>query len=227
MIPFLSNTKPSLSPLKRKPQTNHSCFFSSKTLKLLLLAFLGMTPVVGFVADIANAGISVARGNYADASINLAAAVPGAGQAVMGAKMAAVGFGVYKSAKFAKGASSSFSGAANKIDDVSVKWPKNRGFVAGEGGRASVLPGQTLDRFGGNHGSFMSPSGTPASARSLTPGTELKPLNSFEVLKPFEVDAGRAAPWFKQPGGGGAKGVISYCLRKLKGSVQLFMNILA
>ena len=120
----------------------------------------------------------------------------------MGAKMAAVGFGVYKSAKFAKGASSSFSGAANKIDDVSVKWPKNRGFVAGEGGRASVLPGQTLDRFGGNHGSFMSPSGTPASARSLTPGTELKPLNSFEVLKPFEVDAGRAAPWFKQPGGG-------------------------
>ena len=78
------------------------------------LSFLGMTPVVGFVADIANAGISVARGNYADASINLAAAVPGAGQAVMGAKMAAVGFGVYKSAKFAKGAGSSFSGVGNK-----------------------------------------------------------------------------------------------------------------
>ena len=42
----------------------------------------------------------------------------------------------------------------------------------------------------------------PASARSLAPGAELKPLNSFEVLKPFEVDAGRAAPWFNQPGGG-------------------------
>ena len=67
-------------------RANLSCFFSSKTLKLLLFAFLGMVPVVGFVADIANAGISVARGNYADASINLAAAVPGAGQAVMGAK---------------------------------------------------------------------------------------------------------------------------------------------
>ena len=74
-----------------------------------------MTPVVGFVADVANAGISVARGNYADASINLAAAVPGAGQAVMGAKLAAVGFGVYKSAKFAKNVGSSFSGAGNKI----------------------------------------------------------------------------------------------------------------
>lgn len=92
--------------------------------------------------------------------------------------------------------------AANRIDDVPIKWPENRGFVAGEGGRASVLPGQTLDRFGGNNGSFLSPAGTPASARSLAPGTDLKPLNSFEVLKPFEVDAGRAAPWFNQPGGG-------------------------
>ncbi|MEO0510797.1 MAG: RHS repeat-associated core domain-containing protein [Verrucomicrobiota bacterium] len=59
------------------------------------LSFLGMVPVVGFVADIANAGISVARGNYADASINLAAAVPGLGQAATGAKFAAAGFGVF------------------------------------------------------------------------------------------------------------------------------------
>jgi len=59
------------------------------------LSFLGMVPVVGFVADVANAGISVARGNYADAAINLAAAVPGIGQAVMGAKFAAAGLGVY------------------------------------------------------------------------------------------------------------------------------------
>lgn len=59
------------------------------------LSFLGMVPVVGFVADIANAGISVARGNYADASINLAAAIPGIGQAATGAKFAAAGFGVF------------------------------------------------------------------------------------------------------------------------------------
>jgi RHS repeat-associated protein len=59
------------------------------------LSFLGMVPVVGFVADIANAGISVARGNYADAAINFAAAVPGAGQAVMGAKLAGAGLGIW------------------------------------------------------------------------------------------------------------------------------------
>lgn len=59
------------------------------------LSFLGMAPVVGFVADVANAGISVARGNYADASINLVAAIPGIGQAATGAKFAAAGFGVF------------------------------------------------------------------------------------------------------------------------------------
>jgi len=59
------------------------------------LSFLGMAPVVGFVADVANAGISVARGNYADAGINLAAAVPGFGQPVTGAKFATAGLGVF------------------------------------------------------------------------------------------------------------------------------------
>ena len=59
------------------------------------LSFLGMAPVVGFVADVANAGVSVARGNYADASINLVAAIPGIGQAATGAKFAAAGFGVF------------------------------------------------------------------------------------------------------------------------------------
>lgn len=83
-----------------------------------------------------------------------------------------------------------------------IVWPPNRGFVAGEGGQATVLPGQTLDRFGGTGGSFLAPEGTPIPARSLAPGTELRPPNSYEVLQPFEAGAGRAAPWFGQPGGG-------------------------
>ena len=48
----------------------------------------GMVPGVGNAADLVNAGISVARGNYDEAALNLAAAVPGAGQAVTGAKLA-------------------------------------------------------------------------------------------------------------------------------------------
>jgi hypothetical protein len=84
--------------------------------------------------------------------------------------------------------------------EAGVAWPLNRGFVAGEAGQASVLPGQVLDRYGGTGGSFLSPAGTPAAARSLAPGVELRPLNSYQVMKPFEAGAGRAAPAFGQPG---------------------------
>ena len=39
-------------------------------------AVLGMFPVIGIVADLVNAGISVARGDYVGAGFSLAAAVP-------------------------------------------------------------------------------------------------------------------------------------------------------
>ena len=63
------------------------------------LSFLGMAPVAGFIPDVANSVISVARGNYADAAIHLAAAVPGFGQAVTGAKFATAGLGVFGAVK--------------------------------------------------------------------------------------------------------------------------------
>lgn len=59
------------------------------------LDFLGMVPVVGAVFDIANAGISLARGNYWDAAINFASAVPGIGDAIGGAKIASAGIGIF------------------------------------------------------------------------------------------------------------------------------------
>lgn len=49
------------------------------------LGFLGMVPIIGNIADIANVGISLARGNYGDAALNAAAALPGIGLAVGGA----------------------------------------------------------------------------------------------------------------------------------------------
>ncbi len=81
------------------------------------------------------------------------------------------------------------------------KYPPNNGFQ-GTPGRASVIPGAKLDRYGGTGGSYLSPAGTPVAARSLPPEAELRPLHSYEVVKPFEVDAGAVAPWFGQPGGG-------------------------
>lgn len=90
--------------------------------------------------------------------------------------------------------------ATNKIDNAPIQWPPNRGFESS--GQASLIPGTKVDRFGSNSGTFVAPDGTPFPQRSLPDGFQNKPLNTFEVLKPIEVDAGPSAPWFNQPGGG-------------------------
>ena len=48
----------------------------------------GLAPVVGILADLTNAGISTARGNYADAALSMSAAVPLAGTVAGLAKIA-------------------------------------------------------------------------------------------------------------------------------------------
>ena len=56
-----------------------------------VLDIAGLAPVVGNVADFANGGISLLRGNWAEAGLNFAAMIPGLGQGVTGAKLAAKG----------------------------------------------------------------------------------------------------------------------------------------
>ena len=51
------------------------------------LDIAGMIPAVGAVADLANAGIAAARGNYAEAGLSLVAAVPGIGQLAAAGKL--------------------------------------------------------------------------------------------------------------------------------------------
>ena len=51
-------------------------------------------------------------------------------------------------------------------------------------------------------GKNAAPKGTTYSKRSLPPGSENAQYNSYEVLKPFTVESGKAAPWFDQSGGG-------------------------
>lgn len=81
-------------------------------------------------------------------------------------------------------------------------YPANNGF-AGATERTFLMPGQTIDRYGGSgYSRFFSPAGTAEAARALPPGTAGQSLRSFEVMKPFEVQSGSVAPWFNQPGGG-------------------------
>jgi len=62
------------------------------------------------------------------------------------------------------------------------------------------MPGQKIDRFGSDFGRFFSPTGTPKNMRALPPSSSSKPLSTFEVLKPFEVNSGTIAPSFGELG---------------------------
>lgn len=90
----------------------------------------------------------------------------------------------------------------SEVTALTKFYPENAGF-AGATERTFLMPGQTIDRYGGSGVSrFFSPQGTADWRRSLPPGTTGQPLRTFEVVKPFEVESGTIAPWFNQPGGG-------------------------
>jgi hypothetical protein len=79
-------------------------------------------------------------------------------------------------------------------------YPSGNGFI-GATTQVTLTRGTVIDRFGGSpYSQFFSPVGTSMSARALPPVTATQPLRAFEVLAPFEVQAGRVSPWFGQPG---------------------------
>jgi RHS repeat-associated protein len=78
-------------------------------------------------------------------------------------------------------------------------YPPNRGFLF-DPKPMTLNPGTLIDRFGLDTGTFVAPLGTPIPLRALPPGVAGRPYGAFEVLKPIEVKAGPARPWFGQPG---------------------------
>ena len=89
------------------------------------------------------------------------------------------------------------SAGGGAIEPLWAQAPDN-GFLAGWSTTESLEAGTVIDRYGGETGRFFSPEGTPFEARSLPAGSG--PLNQYEVLKPFDVQAGLAAPAFGEPG---------------------------
>lgn len=85
--------------------------------------------------------------------------------------------------------------------DGSMPWPPIDGF-ANQPANTILMPGTMLDRWGYDNGTFVSPIGVPISARSLKPGTTNNPYSVFLVRNPIEVEAGEAAAWFGENGGG-------------------------
>lgn len=93
-------------------------------------------------------------------------------------------------------------------------YPRQLGFVVDKAGnpvegRVTLQPGQYVDLFGTGLGRFLAPAGTLYSYRALPPSNldTLDPRHPFGyhlyvVRRPTDADAGPAAPWFGQPGGG-------------------------
>ncbi len=78
-------------------------------------------------------------------------------------------------------------------------YPVNNGFL-GTTERTFLMPGEQISRYGSTSGKFFSPAGTPLPMRALPPGSNTSIINSYKVLKPFEIQAGKIAPAFGQPG---------------------------
>ncbi|MFR8177395.1 MAG: TNT domain-containing protein [Christensenellales bacterium] len=83
----------------------------------------------------------------------------------------------------------------------SIQWPSNDGFD-GSSKQITLEPGMRIDRYGEGTGYYTSPFGTPYSERSLAPNTDKRPYTVYEVVKPIQVEGGKIAPWFDEPGGG-------------------------
>jgi len=93
------------------------------------------------------------------------------------------------------------SGKPTTTTAIQPYYPPNMGFY-GKPQLETLQPGTLVSRYGNPSGSFLSPAGTPFWARSLPPGAEKLPLNTYEVVKPIQnVLSGTVAPWWGQIGG--------------------------
>ena len=85
--------------------------------------------------------------------------------------------------------------------DCRYWFPQRAGF-AGRPKAIVLRRGIVIDRFGQPGGNFLAPADTSYMGRAV-PYDRLKmPYYRYEVVKPLRVQAGKAAPWFDQPGGG-------------------------
>jgi hypothetical protein len=82
------------------------------------------------------------------------------------------------------------------VGDVPLEWTE------------TLLPGEDVDRYGSVYGSFLAPARTPYAERAIPPSSLVSApaagcgYHDYQVLKPFNADAGPIAAWFDQPGGG-------------------------
>ena len=80
--------------------------------------------------------------------------------------------------------------------------PNIDGFVKGEYQKTTLSPGDKIDRFGSDYGHFFGNIGESKEMRAMSPNSDFKNYNQYEILMDLPVLKGKIAPWFNQPGGG-------------------------
>jgi hypothetical protein len=86
------------------------------------------------------------------------------------------------------------------LDTKWLCWPPNDGFAATPVSETLAV-GTMLDRFGSEGGRFFSPKGESYDARALPYACNTIVYTIYRVTRPIHVAAGKAAPWFDEPGG--------------------------
>lgn len=81
-----------------------------------------------------------------------------------------------------------------------IDWPPDDGCAAAPI-RQSLTPGQTIDRFGNEFGTFFSPTGYSFRSRAVPYVCTQMDYRVYRVLKPIAVKSCKAARWFGEPGG--------------------------
>jgi hypothetical protein len=80
--------------------------------------------------------------------------------------------------------------------------PHADGFLFGARQAESAQAGQVFSRVGSLEGSYVAPQGTSLGARGLPSAYPNTSESLWQVVKPFEMEGGLAAPWMDAPGMG-------------------------
>jgi len=85
--------------------------------------------------------------------------------------------------------------------DCGYSFPPRDGFTRAPKS-VRLQPGTVVDRFGHPGGRFLAPADSSYMGRSVPYDRFRMPYYRYAVVRPLRVAAGKAAPWFDQPGGG-------------------------
>ncbi|GAA5497654.1 hypothetical protein Rhal01_03854 [Rubritalea halochordaticola] len=146
------------------------------------LSFLGMIPVVGNIFDAINVGISIGRGDYAGAAINIASALPGAG---LGAGALAIGSRTGRRA---------FSGfASDVLNPANYNWSGRTNAILGlpvpSGAARNNLVYQSIDRAAGkvNYVGITRNFAARQSAHARLKGIQIQRIDGLSGLSRFDA----------------------------------------